>query len=133
MRAEVADRPLAYQLSDHIEQWRLRHASTMNVELGSLVISDIWFLNNTALHQQPTISIGGPTVNALTAAWQSSLPFVLLREDELAIQLDPHYVELRGSIWGMNHSLTADALSLFKNTYCDRFLRAVATQIEPAT
>jgi len=39
-----------------------------------LVCSDVWYLNNDPLRSRPTISIGGPGVNALSAYLADKLP-----------------------------------------------------------
>lgn len=131
LRAEAADRPLAYQLCRRIETWFGQHDQLTTLVFVPLVCSDIWYLNNEDLHGHPTISLGGPGVNALSAAWAQRVPFALLRENQMVIQLDPEFVDLRASVWGMNHDLTVEAVQMFKSKYLDEFLRAVATQVEP--
>ena len=131
LHAEVADRPLAYQLSRSIDNWQQRQEDFMNATVSALVLCDIWYLNNPQLHSQPTISIGAPQVNALTAAWGTGLPFVMMRENHLAIQLDPEFLQLRVSVWGVDRPLTAEAMRLFEDRYCAEFLRAVVTQSLP--
>jgi len=96
-----------------------------------VVCSDIWFINNEDLHPQPTISIGGPGVNALSAYFVQKLDSAMVRDQEMIIQLDPEFVDLRVSVWGQNHDQTVQALDVFMRRYLPDFLRAVATQIEP--
>ena len=40
-------------------------------------------------------------------------------------------MDLRVSIWGMNHDQTIDAVEHFCRDYMNNYLRAVATQVEP--
>jgi len=128
LRAEAADRPLAYELGHNIDLWWQRQ-STLHLPVTPLVISDIWFLNNRELQAHPTISIGGPSVNALSAAWAQRLPFALLREEQIALQLDPKFEDLRASIWGVDHVLTAEAMEIFQRKFVEGFLHAVGKQV----
>jgi hypothetical protein len=96
-----------------------------------VVCSDIWYMNQEALHQRPTISLGGPGVNALSQYYAEKLTPAVVRENKIILQLDPEFTDLRVCIWGMNHSLTVDAVELFYRKYLDGYLRAVATQVEP--
>lgn len=131
LRAEVADRPLAYRLRERIHAWLERFGTGINVPLVPVVCSDIWYMNQEALQQRPTISLGGPGVNALSAYYGQKLPAAVVRENEMVIQLDPEFTDLRVCIWGMNHDLTIAALELFIRKYLDGYLRAVITQVEP--
>jgi hypothetical protein len=131
LRAEVADRPLAYRLKQAVELWLEAPARRLNVPLTPVVCTDIWYLNHEALQQRPTISIGGPGVNALSAFYASRLTSAATRANEMVIQLDPEFVDLRASIWGLNHQLTVEALQFFVEHFMDGYLRACATQVEP--
>ena len=75
--------------------------------------------------------MGGPGVNALSAYYSQKLPTALVRDNQIAIQLDPEYIDLRVCLWGMNHQLTVEALRLFTDKYLEEYLRAVVTQVEP--
>ena len=109
LRAERADRPLAYRLQKHIRQ--------INDEFGRetypLVISDLWYLNGEKLRELPMIAIGGPSVNAVAAHLNSRIAPTLVVDNALTIQLDPNFEDLRACVWGVNHSFTADALNIF--------------------
>lgn len=131
LRAEVADRPIAYGLCQRVEQWVKTHRQKMNISLLPVVCSDVWYVNQPTLQQRPTISIGGPGVNALSAYYADKLQSVLVHDDHKIIQLDPEFVDLRVSIWGMNHELTVSVVELFMTKYVDLYLRAVVTQVEP--
>lgn len=121
LRGEAADRPLAYRLAAEIRE-RLGPESTWN----PLVISDILYINEEALAGQPTISIGGPGVNHLSALLFRELPSVLTIENTLIIQMDIDLADLRCCLWGMNHEQTVEALHLFlRKGYLDRFLEGV--------
>ncbi|MEM6757638.1 MAG: hypothetical protein AAF586_10765, partial [Planctomycetota bacterium] len=67
LRAEAADRPLAYRLIEEIENWKERFAEQLGVEIEPTVCTDLWYLNHEELRSLPTICVGGPGVNALSA------------------------------------------------------------------
>lgn len=131
LRAEVADRPLAYRLRERISAWLEKFALHIDPPVLPVVCSDIWYVNQESLHGRPTISVGGPGVNALSAYFNDKLPAGVVRRDNMVIQLDPEFVDLRACVWGMNHDSTVDALEFFCREYMDGYLRAVATQVEP--
>lgn len=131
LRAEVADRPLAYRLRERIAAWLEKFAVDVDPPVLPVVCGDIWYVNQESLQHRPTISLGGPGVNALAAYFNDKLPSGVVRDEKMVIQLDPDYVDLRVSIWGMNHDLTVDALELFVRQYMSDYLKAVATQVEP--
>ena len=67
LRAEQADRPLAYSMQKRVRHWVRQHGDMLNVPMTPRVCTDVLYLNNPPLHRRPTISIGGPGVNALSA------------------------------------------------------------------
>jgi len=123
LRAERADRPLAYRLKSTIE-------SVFDTQSGHhvvVVISDLWYLNAAALHSLPMISVGGPGVNAAAAYLCKRLPNALLIDGVLAIQMDVNLEDLRASVWGSSHEYTAGAIDIFIGKgYLNRFLEAMA-------
>lgn len=131
LRAEMADRPLAYRLRDRIMAWLEKHARSINLPVVPVVCTDLWYLNQQATIERPTISLGGPGVNALSNYYAQKLPGGALDERQKVLQFDPEFVDLRVCIWGMNHDLTVDALEDFNRKHLDGYLRAVATQVEP--
>jgi hypothetical protein len=131
LRAEVGDRPLAYRLAEAMRQWINQQDAALELPLAPVVCCDIWYLNQEPLHRWPTISLGGPGVNALSAYFAQKLNPALVRDDQLVIQLDPEFVDLRVCIWGRDHQRTVQATDQFIRTYLESYLRAVATQVEP--
>ncbi|MBI1338562.1 MAG: hypothetical protein GC164_16585 [Phycisphaera sp.] len=131
LRAETADRPLAYALREGILHWLKDHQPALNIRVEPVVCTDLWYVNQEDLQSRPTISIGGPGVNALSQYYAQKLEPAMLQEHKMVIQLDPEFVHLRVAVWGMDHDLTVKALELFTERYLDAYLRAVVTQVEP--
>lgn len=124
LRAEAMDRPLGYRLADQIER-RLGADSPWR----PLVISDVLYINDAKLAACPTISIGGPGVNHLSALLFRELPSALAVDNVLIIQMDVELSDLRCCVWGMDHEQTVQALDLFiSRGYLDQYLAAVASR-----
>ena len=123
LRAELTDRPLAYALRDRILARRgPRHETALDV----IVCSDLWYLNNEDLRRRPTISIGGPGVNALAAFLVDRLEPAFVIDDVLSVQLDLEGVDLIASCWGTSPETTAQAVDAFADRYLDAFLQRAA-------
>ncbi|MEM7577038.1 MAG: hypothetical protein AAF328_06130 [Planctomycetota bacterium] len=129
-RAEAGDRPLAYRVRSEIERWKDKHAEALGTNLGVLVCTDLWYMNDEALRQRPTICIGGPGVNALSAYLAEHLSETHAAADVL-MQLDEDFTDLRVILWGRDHGKTVHGVELFLDKFLDAYLRAVATQVEP--
>lgn len=117
--AEVEDRPIAIALREALAA-RLPHA----FPLTPVVVSDLWYLNTDPLRSQPTISIGRPEVNALSAFLADKLPSVLAVDDRLVVQLDPEFVDPAASCWGVDAAATAEAVHVFLERWSGAFLLA---------
>src|SRR5579883_874175 len=122
LRAEEVDRPLAYYLKQRIEQRLAGDDST----LGSFqvrVVADFRWIHDVPLQALPTISVGGPGVNALAHRWfEEELPFSFAVDEQYFIQMDPDLDEPRASIWGMDNATTQIAVSVFIERFLPRFL-----------
>ena len=134
LQAEEADRPLAYRLLRRIEAWAKRHRGQMSVQMQPVICTDLWYINHADLQKRPTICLGGPGVNALSAYFAQHLPDDQKNQPDprVLIQIDPDFTDLRVCVWGSDHELTVKGLQLFNRRYLDGFLRAVATQVEPS-
>jgi len=121
LRAEEMDRPLAYRIQEAVYE----RLEARDSELDCMVISDIWYLNNKAYHERPTISIGGPGVNHVSAYWWKRLDSVLNIENVLLIQMSLDKPP-RACLWGMDHDHTVEALETFQQKgHLDRFVDAI--------
>jgi len=131
LRGERMDRPLAYQLADAVRTWVHHQPERLGLQLEPVVCSDIWYVNDAELQMRPTISIGGPGVNALTAYFAQHLSPATMGTDQVVLQMDPEWVDLRVAVWGMDHDSTCDAVDVFEQRHLSDYLRAVVTQVEP--
>jgi hypothetical protein len=119
LRAEEADRPLAYYLM-HLLQDGLAQRNAAQIRVR--VISDVRWLHEESLQVLPTISLGGPGVNLLAKQWLDDVPLSLAVDERFCIQMPPDFEEPRVSIWGRDNANTQLAVSAFQNRYLPRFL-----------
>ena len=130
LRAEEMDRPLGYYLKQQIEHLlnqpaqAHRHGAS---DYGVRVIADFRWIHDEALQRLPTISLGGPGVNALAHKWLEEVPVSLAYNERYFIQMDPNLVEPRVSIWGMDNAMTQIAVAVFLDRFLPRFLDRCAT------
>jgi hypothetical protein len=135
LKAELGDRPLAYRVEQEI---RDRLATLLEPpdageppRLAPVVVSDVYYLNNDDAQKGPTISIGGPGMNALSASLVEQLPTPVAIENALVVQMDLDMNDLRCAIWGMNHLDTVRAVDTFiAKGYLDTFVKGVVEQLE---
>ena len=123
LRAEEVDRPLAYYLQQQVR----RAAERLDLPFRTLVVADFRWMNDDELQVAPTISVGGPGVNALAHSWFEEVPFSLAVDEQYCIQMDPDLAEPRVSIWGMDNASTQIAVSVFIERFLPRFLEHAAT------
>jgi hypothetical protein len=124
LRAEAADRPLAYRLKARMQEWWEATGKAESLPRPEVIVcSDVWYLNNDDLRTLPAVSIGGPGVNALSAFLTDKLPGVFTVANVLTVQMDIDLVEPVVNIWGMDHQTTAGALDAFIERYLDLFMR----------
>jgi hypothetical protein len=121
--AEKYDRPISASLQQHIACWR--DAEGAPSPLKPITCCDLWWFNHSRLRNAPTISIGGPPVNAVTAYLSQRLPTVVRIEDQLTVQVDLDQQDLRAAIWGADEAQTLAAVKLFRSKYLDDYLKAV--------
>lgn len=129
LRAEEMDRPLAYYFKQRIEQViRETHAKGRSGLEGYVVrvVADFRWIHDEPLQVLPTISLGGPGVNALSHRWLEEVPVSLAFGERYFIQMDPDLAEPRASIWGMDNATTQIAVSVFLDRFLERFLERCA-------
>jgi len=130
LRAEASDRPLAYRLLDAMQDQLHQQTGSTDWPLRPLVCTDILYMNQGELQQRPTISIGGPGVNAVSAYLYQKLPTALAIEDKLVVQLDVDFDDFRAAIWGVDAQHTLAALELFEQKYLPEFVNALLKAVE---
>ena|ERR1017187_4048394 len=130
LRAEEMDRPLGYYLKQRIED-SLSQAVTMGQhgldDYLVRIVADFRWIHDEPLQNLPTISLGGPGVNALSHRWLEEVPVSLAFSERYFIQMDPDLAEPRASIWGMDNASTQIAVSVFVDRFLPRFLDRCAT------
>src|ERR1700678_2911248 len=130
LRAEEMDRPLGYYLKQRIEQSLREAAATGRQGLEDYivrVVADFRWIHDEPLQSLPTISLGGPGVNALAHRWLEDVPVSLAFSERYFIQMDPDLSEARVRIWGMDNATTQSAVSVFLDRFLPRFLDRCAT------
>lgn len=128
--AEATDRASAYRLRRAMLE-RLGVPAADGVLGGPVVVcSDLWYLNRDELRSRPTVSVGGPGVNALSAFLGDKLPGAFSVTGVLTVQLDPGFADRVACVWGVDHAATAAAVDAFIERYLDDFL-AAATADDP--
>ena len=126
LRAEEADRPLAYYLKQQVEAlWEAKDDPP-----PVRVIADFRWINEDTLQRLPTISLGGPGVNLLAQHWLEDLPVSLAVDEQYYIQMDPDLEEPRASIWGTDNPTTQIATSAFVQKFLPRFLARSSVTLE---
>ena len=129
LRAEERDRPLAYYLQQKVAA----AAVDLDVNFRTIVVADFRWMNDDPLQVLPTISLGGPGVNALAHKWFDEVPFSLAVDEQYCIQMDPDLEEPRASIWGMDNPTTQIAVSIFVDRFLPQFLENAAAYIPDVT
>jgi hypothetical protein len=129
LRAEEMDRPLAYYLKQRVEQTLVEAQTQGRKGLDDYlvrVVADFRWIHDEPLQRLPTISLGGPGVNALSHRWLEEIPFSLDYGERYFIQMDPDLMEPRASIWGMDNNTTQIAVSVFVERFLPPFLERCA-------
>ena len=126
LRAEELDRPLAYYLKSKIESILADRDDGLR-EVPVRVVADFRWIHDEALHGLPTISVGGPGVNALAHRWLEEVPLSLAVDEQYYIQMDPDLDEPRVSLWGMDNPTTQIAVAVFLDRFLTPLLDHVAT------
>jgi hypothetical protein len=130
LSAEVYDRPIAYRLRERLlaafgESHRDGPAQDGWPADRVVVCSDLWYLNRDQLRGLPTISVGGPSVNALTAYLGDKLPSAFAVDGVFLVQADWTTQTPVACCWGTNAEGTAKAVETFIERYLEEWAGAV--------
>jgi hypothetical protein len=127
LRAEEVDRPLAYYLKQKIEEQLAAAGDPSEMPVEVRVVADFRWIHDEPLQALPTISVGGPGVNALAHRWLEEIPVTLAVDEQYYVQMDPDLDEPRVSVWGMDNAATQIAVSVFVDRFLPRFLEHCVT------
>jgi hypothetical protein len=133
LRAEEVDRPLAYYLKQRVEEQLVAAGDASEAPLEVRVVADFRWIHDQPLQALPTISVGGPGVNALAHRWLEEVPVTLAVDEQYYIQMDPDLDEPRVSVWGMDNATTQIAVSVFVDRFLPRFLEHCVTDADDPT
>ena len=143
LNAELGDRPLAYRIEREVKA-RLTELLPAEADddgaadpdrprqprLAPVVVSDVYYLNSDDAQRGPTISVGGPGVNAVSASLAEQLPTPVAIENTLVVQMDLEVADVRCAVWGMNHLDTVRAVDLFiAKGYLETFVKGVVRKV----
>ncbi len=120
LEAEVYDRPVADALATTISR-RLAERGTCE-RARPVVCTDLWYLNQDELRARPTVSVGRPERNALSAYLGDKTPSAYVVDDVLIVQADPEMGEPVVCCWGVDAEATAWAVDAFVERYLGAFL-----------
>jgi hypothetical protein len=124
LQAEIADRPIAYNLRDRMIAAMTASRAGQPQADAVIVCTDVWYLNTDDLRLLPTVSIGGPAVNALTAYLGDKIPSALAIEGEFVVQYDVETNEPSAACWGVDRHGTQTAVDAFASRFLTAFIRA---------
>jgi len=110
IKPEQKDRPLAYWLQKQIDKAGGFERTPFS---KCIVITDALFNNDKIIQACPTISIGGPGVNRVTAELINKLPVYISEDYRYYIQCDDKPGKNRVLIWGMDQETSSGALNVF--------------------
>lgn len=124
---EAGDRPAAEALRREIDG-----RADGQCYRRAVVLGDVEFLETPDLHRHPTITIGGPGVNAVAQRLVSELPTMWQSEDRSFVQAELEESR-RIAIWGMDRESTARAVEAFLHEgYLDILLDRI-WRLKPTT
>lgn len=106
--AEERDRPIAYALKQEIDRRGMAQAYRRAV-----VVGDQWYLQHRIFHLNPTIAIGGPGANAVSAELTGVLPTLFVEQERAFVHAELDGEVKRVVCWGMDAAATAAAVELF--------------------
>ena len=122
LRAEELDRPLAYYLQQQVD----RASGRLDLAIETRVVADFRWMNDDELQVAPTISVGGPGVNALAHSWFEEVPFSLAVDEQYCIQMDPDLAEPGPASGGWTTPRPRSPSRSSSTATCPRFLEQAA-------
>ena len=129
-RAEFEDRPWAGRLVRKMREMLRQQGHEVGCGVLPIVVSDVWYLNDADLMQQPVIALGDPGVNAASAYFATRLPAAYAIENACQVLLDPELYDLKVCLWGVNDSSTEAAVDYFEKKWLSPFMNAVDLSVD---
>jgi hypothetical protein len=121
IRAEERDRPTAYRLKEEIDR-----RSDGQPFRRAVVVGDAWFLDHRVFHLNPSIAVGGPGVNGLTAELSQHVPVAWTQDQRAYVQVDFENPAKRAALWGVDAEATMLAVQTFVSRgFLDDLLRRI--------
>jgi len=120
-RSEERDRPTAERLKAEIDA-----RSDGQSFRRAVLVGDAWFLRNRIFHPNPTIAVGGPGVNGLSAELMQVVPVVWSQDQRSFVHADFENEPRRAALWGSNAESTMLAVQAFvAQGFLDDLLRRI--------
>jgi hypothetical protein len=115
---EAPDRLSALALKAEIDRRGAGHPYRRAV-----VMTDQAWFETPLFHASPTIAVGGPGVNGVSARFGQELPTVWTADDRALIQAEFREAAPRATVWGMDRDATAASVEAFMvRGWLDEFL-----------
>ncbi len=124
IKAEIADRPLAYRLQRLVRAWQAATLEEGDQVLLPVVCTDAWFLSESDLMRQPCIAIGEAGHNAAVAYYATRLPRAYVVDNHCAVHCDQEFIDGSVCLWGAHPDGTEAAVEVFVARHLDAYLRA---------
>jgi hypothetical protein len=116
--ADAPDRRAAVGLLEEIGRRGAGHPYRRGV-----LMSDLAWFETPLFHAAPTIAVGGPGVNGVSAKFGQELPTVWTADDRALIQAEFRENAPRATVWGMDREATAASVEAFIHRgWLDEFL-----------
>ena len=102
------DQPLANWVADEVN----RRGGGIAYH-RAVVLRDERYVTSPAIHQNPTIAIGGPGSNQVAGHLTQVLPTIWSRDERSFVQMASGQRGRQAALWGMDAPATRDAVEAF--------------------
>lgn len=106
----------------------LREAERQGAPIDVMLCTDVWYLNSDDLRSRPTLSVGAPGVNALSAFLIDKVPTALAIDEVLSVHMDLEDRDPIACCWGVSAGATASAVDAFAERYLEHFVRLASAR-----
>lgn len=123
-RAEFNDRPWAGRLVRGMRQWLRDNGEDERTGLLPVVVTDVWYLNDKLLMQQPVVVLGEPGRNAAAAYFATRMPSVYSIDNACQLLMDSELLDVKACLWGVNDESTEAIVKYFETKWLAKFIDA---------